>query len=248
MDKATIRLDKYLANQGVCSRRDVKQLLKKDIVTVKGERVRESGTRIDPKNDDIRVNGHKIKQPEYVYYLLNKPKGIISTTSDEYGREDVTSFIPTTRRIYPVGRLDKDTTGLILLTNDGELTHALTHPKYHVYKIYRLTIKGEVHQEQLHALRTGVLLDDGITAPAQVKFLQRKADITSVEMTIHEGRNRQIRRMCETVGITLLELQRIKFGPIGLGQLKEGTYRELTTDEILALKKVVRKSSPGVAG
>lgn len=238
MDNPSQRLNKYIASIGLCSRRDVKQFLKQQIVTVNGVRVKESGFRIDPQKDDIKVNGNKMKIPQFVYYLLNKPKGIISTTADEYNRKNVTSLIHTKERIYPVGRLDKDTTGLLLLTNDGELTNSLIHPRYHVNKIYRLTIKGNITKEQLHALRYGVLLDDGITYPAVVKIISEKGTTTICEMTIHEGRNRQIRRMCETVGITLLELQRISFGPLALGTMQIGTYRMLTEDEIKTLKKI----------
>lgn len=238
MEDITIRLNKYLANIGICSRRDVKQLLKGQNVTVNGQRVRESGTRIDPQKDDIRLNGNKIKPPRLVYYLLNKPKGIVSTTADEYGRKNVISFIPAKERIYPVGRLDKDTTGLIILTNDGELTNLLTHPRYHVYKVYRLTIEGRIDKPQLNAFRNGVLLDDGITAPAQVKILKEKPNVSIIEVTLHEGKNRQIRRMCETVGINLLELERIKFGSIEKGPLGLGQFRELTRHEIQSLKNV----------
>ncbi len=233
MEDLTIRLNKYLANLGIASRRDIKDLLKHQVVTVNGERVKESGFRIDPDTDDIRLNGKKIKPPEMVYYLLNKPKGIVSTTADEYGRKNVTSLIPEKQRIYPVGRLDKDTTGLLILTNDGTLTNLLTHPRFHVDKLYRLQIKGGVTNEQLRALRHGVLLDDGITAPAQVSVVNNSI----LEMKIHEGRNRQIRRMCETVGVSLLELQRIKFGPLSLGSLPIGKFRKLTTSEIASLKK-----------
>jgi len=229
----TVRLNKYLANLGIASRRDIKIFLKQQTVTVNGQRVKESGFRIDPKKDDIRLNGEKIKQPELVYFLLNKPKGIVSTTSDEYGRKSVTSLISAKERIYPVGRLDKDTTGLLLLTNDGELTNHLTHPRFHVDKVYRLKITGIVSKEQLHALRNGVLLDDGITAPAQVTVLSNNL----LEMKIHEGRNRQIRRMCETVGIKLLELERIKFGPLSLKNLPLGKFRELTKGEIASLQQ-----------
>jgi len=229
----TVRLNKYLANLGIASRRDIKIFLKQQTVTVNGQRVKESGFRIDPKKDDIRLNGEKIKQPELVYFLLNKPKGIVSTTSDEYGRKSVTSLISAKERIYPVGRLDKDTTGLLLLTNDGELTNHLTHPRFHVDKVYRLKITGIVSKEQLHALRNGVLLDDGITAPAQVTVLSNNL----LEMKIHEGRNRQIRRMCETVGIKLLELERIKFGPLSLKNLPMGKFRELTEAEIALLQE-----------
>jgi 23S rRNA pseudouridine2605 synthase len=231
MEDTTIRLNKYLAKLGIASRRDIKTLLKQQIVTVNGQRVKESGFRIDHKKDDIRLNGNKIKPPKLVYYLLNKPKGIVSTTADEYGRKNVISLVPTKERIYPVGRLDKDTSGLIILTNDGELTNLLIHPRFHVDKVYRLRITGEITKEQLHALRNGVLLDDGITAPAHVSVLKNNI----IEMTIHEGRNRQIRRMCETVGIKLLELQRIKFGPLSLGNLSSGKFRELTKREIILL-------------
>lgn len=236
MEDNTIRLNKYLANIGICSRRDVKQLLKLQTVTVNDKRVRESGTRIDPQKDDIRINGNKIKPPKLVYYLLNKPKGIVSTTADEYGRKNVISLIPEKQRIYPVGRLDKDTTGLIILTNDGELTNLLTHPRYHVFKVYRLMIEGWIDKPQLNALRNGVLLDDGITSPAQVKILKEKPGVTYLEITLHEGKYRQIRRMCETVGIKLLELQRIKFGPIEKGALGIGQFRELTNSEIQSLR------------
>ncbi len=236
MEDTTQRLNKYLANLGVASRRDIKILLKQQIVTVNGERIKESGFRIDPKKDDIRVNGKKIKQPELVYFLLNKPKGVVSTTADEYGRKNVTSLIPTKERIYPVGRLDKETTGLLILTNDGELTNALIHPKYHVNKVYRLKVEGKISVEQLCALRNGVLLDDGITSPARVSITRETHVFTLCEMTIYEGRNRQIRRMCETVGLRLVNLQRINFGPLSLGSLGEGKYRKLTTDEIAVLK------------
>ena len=233
----SVRLNKYLANLGVCARREVKQLLKSQIVTVNGERAKEPGLRIDPVKDAILLNGKKLKAPQFVYYLLNKPKGVVSTTADEYGRKNVISLIPTKERIYPVGRLDKDTTGLLLLTNDGELTNLLIHPRYHVDKTYRLTISGKVNDAQLRALRHGVLLDDGITAPAKVLVSKILPAMTFLEMTIHEGRNRQIRRMCETVGISLLELQRVKFGPLEIGNLREGKFRELSRSEIQELKK-----------
>ena len=237
MEDTTVRLNKYLANLGIASRREIATLLKQQSVTVNGKRVKESGFRIDPQKDDIRLNGGKIEQPELIYYLLNKPKGIVSTTADEYGRKNVTSLIPTKERIYPVGRLDKDTTGLLILTNDGELTNHLTHPRFHVDKVYRLTIAGQVTNTQLHALRSGVLLEDGITAPAEVVVLSKN----ELEMKIHEGRNRQIRRMCETVGINLLELQRIKFGQLTLKNLPMGKCRVLTKEEIVALKNRNKK-------
>jgi 23S rRNA pseudouridine2605 synthase len=236
MEDKTIRLNKYLANLGIASRRDIKTFLKSQNVTVNGERINEAGFRVDPQKDEIRINGKEIKQPELVYYLINKPKGVVSTTADEYGRKNVISLIPTEERIYPVGRLDKDTTGLLILTNDGELTNQLIHPRYHVDKIYRLQIAGMITKEQLRALRNGVLLDDGITYPASVVITKSNNANTFLEMTIHEGRNRQIRRMCETVGIKLLELQRVKFGSLSLGNLPIGKFRKLKKEEIASLR------------
>ncbi len=233
----TVRLDKFLSDAGIVSRRGVKQLLKKEEITVNGKRVRESGTRIIAGKDKIEINGYPVKKPGKVYFILNKPIGYISTTSDELYRENVVSLIDTPERIYPIGRLDKDTHGLILLTNDGELTHKLIHPRYHVNKTYLLKIKGTVKPIQLKILREGVMLEDGITLPATVDIESVKSDKTVLKMTIHEGRNRQIRRMCEALGLELLDLQRIEFGPLRLGKLKAGEYRNLTKTELESLKK-----------
>lgn len=236
----TQRLDKFLANNGVASRRGIKQFLKIETVTVNGSRVRESGTRIDISKDDVRINGKKLKQSSAVYFLLNKPKGIISTSSDEYDRTNVTDLINTPHRIYPVGRLDKDTHGLILLTNDGQLTHKSTHPKFHVPKKYLLTIQGNVSEEKMNKLRNGIILSDGITLPAKVKLIKQKEKLTYLEMEIYEGRYRQIRRMCQAIFLELTDLKRIQFGPIRIGSLREGDYRELTSLEIEQLKNAVK--------
>jgi len=233
----TVRLDKFLANAGVLSRRGIKQFLKHQDVTVNGKRVTESGVRLDPNSDVVLINGERIKKPELVWYLLNKPMGYISTTSDEHGRDNVISLIPTNDRIYPVGRLDKDTHGLLLLTNDGELTHQLIHPKYHVPKVYRLLVVGKPDERQIKLFSTGVMLDDGITLPAEAKIVSSNNKQTILEVTLHEGRNRQIRRMCEAVGLELLDLKRISFGPLKLGSVKLGDYRKLSKDEIFSLKK-----------
>lgn len=234
----TIRLDKLLSSAGIISRRGVKQLLKEQDVTVNGKRVTESGIRIAP-SDIVLLNGQKIKKPGFVYFVLNKPMGIISTTSDEFGRDTVTSLIDTTERIYPVGRLDKDTHGLVLLTNDGELTHQLIHPRYHVAKVYRLIIAGKPTQKQIEQLQKGVILTDGITLPAKVTVVSQSAEESVLEVSIHEGRNRQVRRMCEAVGIDLLDLQRIAFGPLHLGDIQKGKYRALSKKEIQSLKDAV---------
>lgn len=241
MENTTQRLDKYLANIGIASRRSIKSLLKEQTLTVNGKRVRESGTRIDHTKDDIRLNGNLIRPPKLLYFLLNKPLGIISTTSDEFGRENVTSLIPSKERIYPVGRLDKDTSGLILLTNDGELTNLLTHPRYHVAKTYQLTIKGRITKDQITAFRNGIILDDGITSPAEIKIITETNTNSLISVTIHEGKNRQIRRMCEEVGIDLIALERVQFGPLSLGKLKPGKYRELTAQEVQTLRNAAGK-------
>lgn len=231
----TLRLDKFLANNGLASRRGIKKFLKENIVLVNGTRAKESGTRIK-LTDKITINGEKIKDSSLVYYILNKPIGIISTSSDEYGRENVTDLIPSNQRIYPVGRLDKDTHGLILLTNDGELTHKATHPRFHVPKKYLLTISGNVSEEKLNKFKKGIILSDGITAPAKAEIIKNTETQTIIEMEIYEGRYRQIRRMCQAIFLDLVDLKRIQFGPIKIGNLREGQYRQLTKKEIEELK------------
>lgn len=238
-DTNTIRLDKFLSGHGFVSRRGVKHFLKTENVTVNGKKVRESGERIDPSKDEVRVNNQKVKQKGFVYFILNKPKGIISTASDEFDRENVTDLVDTQERIYPVGRLDKDTHGLILLTNDGELTHKLTHPKFHVPKTYHLILNGHPTEQKLDKLRNGVILTDGITQPAKVKTIKDTETQTIVEMEIFEGRYRQIRRMCDAIFLNLVDLERIQFGQIKIGVLKEGKHRALTSVEIEGLRKAV---------
>lgn len=235
----TIRLDKFLSNAGIISRRGVKQFLKNNDVTVDGKRVTESGERI-ATSQKVLINGKIVTKADFVYYLLNKPIGIISSTNDEFARDTVVSLIDTNERIYPVGRLDKDSHGLVLLTNDGELTHQLIHPRYHVPKVYRIIAGGQPRDSQLNQMRMGVILHDGITLPADVVVRNQTKDETIFDITLHEGRNRQIRRMCEEVGIQLLDLQRISFGPLILGSLKRGEYRELTKKEINLLKEAVK--------
>ncbi len=237
----TTRLDKLLSNNGLASRRAIKQFLKANDVTINDKRVTESGIRVSP-TDIVKINGTPLKKQEFVYFLLNKPIGIISTTSDEFFRDTVTSLIDTPYRIYPVGRLDKDTHGLLLLTNDGELTHKLIHPRYHVPKVYRLVVEGKPTTNQLERFRNGVLLDDGPTLPAEVQIIKEDNVQTILEVTLHEGRNRQIRRMCETLGLELLDLQRVAFGPLTLGKVKLGDYRPLTSQEVKSLQYVVNQN------
>lgn len=234
----TVRLDKYLSSLGLCSRRAVDHFLASENVTINGEQVRESGIRLSPATDDVRINNKPVQKPQLLYFMLNKPKGIITTASDEYGRKNVISFIDTKERIFPIGRLDKDTHGLILLTNDGDLTNKLIHPKYHVPKIYEAKIVGQLLPYQLDSLKNGVLLEDGMTQPTQVKMLKTSMNNSLISIVLHEGKKRQIRRMCEALHITLLDLKRVQFGPLKLGDLPLGEYRKLTTNEILTLQKL----------
>jgi 23S rRNA pseudouridine2605 synthase len=227
-----VRLAKYLAHAGVASRRGSEQLIAAGRVTVDGRTV------TDPAHDvgdshAIAFDGEPVRGAEpRVAYALHKPAGVVSTASDTHGRTTVVELVKADRRLYPVGRLDVDSTGLILLTNDGELAHRLTHPRYEVPKTYRATLAGPALTDRaLRALREGVELDDGITAPARVRRLTPH----QLEITIHEGRNRQVRRMCEAIGRPVRQLVRIRFGPLGLGELRPGKARRLTAAELDAL-------------
>ncbi len=235
------RIDKFLGNAGIASRKDIKKLLKLHEVTVNGKRVTSSGVRIDPVSDEVCLDGQVLVVKQHVYFMLHKPAGVLSTTVDSRGQDTVVDYIDTTAKIFPVGRLDKDTTGLLLLTDDGELTHQLIHPKYHVPKVYELTIKGKVNTAQIKSFQRGVLLHDGLTLPAEAKILAENKEGSVVEVRLVEGRNRQIRRMCEELGMELIALKRVKFGPLEIGELSEGEYRELHKEEIDLLRAAVLK-------
>lgn len=237
--KNTVRADKQLSTFGLCSRRNVENFIKKHTVTANGLRITEHGQRI-PMNAIIKVDGREIKKGKKVYFLLNKPKGIVSTSNDEFGRKNVVSLIKSEERIFPVGRLDRNTHGLLLLTNDGELTNFIIHPRYHIGKTYILTIKGPVATQQLEKMENGIELEDGITQKAQVKILERRKNVTIVELTLFEGRKRQIRRMCEALKLPLVDLERIRFGNLTIENLKSGEYRQLTGVEIEKLKKLAK--------
>lgn len=237
-----IRLDKYLSHIGYATRAKMRIFFKENEIKINGKEIRDPSIKIDPEKDLITINDEKLGyQPEYEYYILNKPKNVISTTQDELGRETVVDFIESNKRVSPVGRLDKDTTGLVLLTNDGELTHKLIHPKYHVPKTYLLTITGPVADKQIKFFEKGVILNDGKTLPAKAKITSQTNDQTIVEATLYEGRFQQIRRMCYALHLELVDLKRIKFGPIELGTLVEGKYRELTKKEIAELKQATEE-------
>ncbi|HEX7289743.1 MAG TPA: pseudouridine synthase [Conexibacter sp.] len=227
-----MRLAKYLAHAGVASRRASEQLIADGRITVDGKRVTDPARDVDDSND-VAFDGEPVRGAEpRVAYALHKPAGVVSTASDTHGRRTVVDLVPAERRLYPVGRLDAESTGLILLTNDGELANRLTHPRYEVPKTYKATLGGAALTDRaLKALREGVQLEDGVTAPARVRRLTPH----QLELTIHEGRNRQVRRMCDAIRRPVKQLVRIRFGPLELGDLKPGKARRLTSTELAAL-------------
>jgi 23S rRNA pseudouridine2605 synthase len=236
------RLDKYLSHVGYATRAKMRIFLKENVVTVNGEEVFDPSIKIDPEKDKVTINDDLLPlHQEFEYYILNKPKNVISTTNDELGRETVVDLVEASKQVFPVGRLDKDTTGLVLLTNDGPLTHKLIHPMYHVPKTYMLTIAGEVIEKEIKFFEKGVMLKEGKTLPAQAKIIQKTDEHTIVEAILHEGRFQQIRRMCYALHWDLIDLQRIAFGPITIGTLQEGESRKLTKEEVETLKTSAKK-------
>ena len=218
------RLQKVLARAGIGSRRVCEKLIVEQRVTVDGE-FAELGKKVDPETSQVEVDGLKIGiRQDLVYYLLNKPVGVITTSKDPQERSTVVDLVPTHPRVFPVGRLDADTEGLILLTNDGDLTHYLTHPSFGIEKEYLVQVEVKPSRNAIRELRQGVELDDGITAPAKVSLVDEKL----LKIVIHEGRNRQIRRMCESVGHPVKRLIRSRIGPIVDRSLRPGSFRELT--------------------
>jgi 23S rRNA pseudouridine2605 synthase len=228
-----IRLQRVLAERGIGSRRACEELIAAGKVTVNGD-VAILGRRIEPEVDVIEVNGEGVGvRPGLVYYLLNKPTGVITTSDDPQGRPTVLSLVPAEPRVYPVGRLDLDTEGLLLITNDGALTHRLTHPSFGVEKEYLAEVQGELTDAELRRMRNGVELEDGITSPAKVSQPQPSL----LRITIHEGRNRQVRRMCDAVGHPVIRLVRVRIGPLRDPALAPGSWRELTIEEVRAVSK-----------
>lgn len=236
---AEVRLQKYLAAAGVASRRNCEEYITAGRVEVNGQIVTIPGTKVDG-SEMIKVDGQEIRQDQKkIHILLNKPVGYISTAKDQFSRKTVLDLTETVKeRIYPVGRLDYDTSGLIILTNDGELTNMLTHPSHEIEKVYRAVVDGGIKDEDIFRLQRGVKIDDYTTAPAKVKVIKSAQKEPAVEITIHEGRNRQVRKMFETLGYAVLHLKRIAIGPISIQGLEEGKWRYLSKNEVDLLKKM----------
>ncbi|GAB2718512.1 pseudouridine synthase [Paenibacillus thermoaerophilus] len=234
------RLQKVLAQAGVASRRKCEEYILAGRVKVNGLTVNTLGTKVDPNKDEIRVDDKPIRSQDKVYLMLYKPKGYISSVTDPRGRRTVMDLVKSVGvRVYPVGRLDYDSEGLLIMTNDGEFANALTHPRHHVPKTYLATVKGVPHGSQLEKLAAGIELEDGVTAPAEVEYqdVDLDANESVIRITIYEGRNRQVRRMFEAIGCTVVRLKRIAIGPLQLGGLSRGKHRPLTPQEINELKQ-----------
>jgi 23S rRNA pseudouridine2605 synthase len=225
-----VRVNRYLASTGLGSRRAVEDVIRAGRVTVNGA-VADLATRVE-EGDDVRVDGEPVRPEAVVAVLLNKPRGVVTTASDPQGRPTVTGLVEVDARLFPVGRLDRDTTGVLILTNDGALADHLMHPRHGVAKTYRARVQGEPAEAELDRLRAGVELDDGPTAPAEVHY--RGSSV--VEITIHEGRNRQVRRMCAAIGHPVVHLHRTAYAGLAAGRLAPGEWRELTAAEIAELR------------
>jgi len=244
-----LRLQKYLAERGTASRRGAEALILAGRVTVNGRKAA-LGQSVDPRRDLVALDGQALERRKEapVYLMLHKPRGTVTTMEDRHVARTVAKLVAgRPERLYPVGRLDKDSEGLLLMTNDGALAHALTHPSRHIAKVYRVTLRGQVGEDQMDKLSGGMLLDGKRTLPVELRTLaaepkadQESAMRTVLEFTLREGRNRQIRRMCEALGLEVLRLKRVALGPLRLGMLPPGQWRELTKEEITKLKGVCK--------
>lgn len=231
-----MRLQKYLAECGIASRRKAEEYIQEGKVQVNGKSVTELGVKINPEKDIVYFNNKKVtKQNENIYILLNKPIGYVTTTKDQFNRETVLDLIRgINKRIVPVGRLDMYTSGALILTNDGDFIYKVTHPSHEITKTYIATLKGIITNEEIEELRSGVEIEDYLTRPAKVKILKTDSEknISRIEITIHEGKNRQVRKMCEAIGRNVMALHRSRIGDIGVKDLKIGEWRYLSKNEI----------------
>lgn len=237
------RLQKILAAAGVASRREAEKIITAGRVRVNGKIIKELGSKFDAAQCRITVDGNPIAAEAKVYYMFYKPRGVVTTMSDPQNRRSIADFVQTlSERVFPVGRLDYNTEGLLLLTNDGALAQALMHPSHEVNKTYLVKVPGIVPDEKFDMLRMGVKLEDGMTAPAIVNLrtYDHEMNYTLFDISIHEGRNRQVRRMCDAIGFPVRDLKRIKMGPLQLSNLGRGKFRELSDNELAALKKAAK--------
>ena len=240
----TEKIQKYLARAGVCSRRDAEELVSAGRVTVNGV-VASVGMRVDPARDTVAVDGRVVTPaPRLVYVMLNKPKGVVTTAEDERGRRTVLDLVSrhydlSAVRLFPVGRLDKDSTGLLLLTNDGDLAYRLLHPKEKIPKVYRVEVKGHPSRRKLAELEDGIVIEGRKTLPCKIQVLRKRATTTVLRVILYEGRKRQIRRMMRAINHPVVELERVEIGPLSLGRLKRGSFRELTPEEVASLRRYV---------
>ncbi len=227
-----------MADNGVASRRKSEELIAGGHVKVNG-RVAQIGDKIDPKHDVVTVNGRKlVRDNSYVYLVLNKPRGYVTTMSDEMDRRCVAELVADVgKRVYPVGRLDRDSEGLLLITNDGEFANAMTHPSKHIAKTYRVSVRPKITEDQITVLTSSLMIDGRKTLPAEVRVVRSEEDKSVLEIVLYEGRNRQIRRLCEEAGLEVARLKRVSIGQLGLSGLKAGEYRSLTKDEVSLLKR-----------
>ncbi|ABR48792.1 pseudouridine synthase [Alkaliphilus metalliredigens QYMF] len=234
-----MRLQKYIANCGVASRRKSETLIQQGLVTVNDKVVTEMGFKLDVVEDHVKVRGKLIKPTEeMIYILLNKPTGFVTTVSDQFDRKTVTDLVGVSERIFPVGRLDYHTSGFLLLTNDGNLTFKLTHPKFKVSKVYIAKVKGKPSSSKLSLFEKGLEIEDYVTAPAKISIIKILPHEVIVKITLREGKNRQVRKMCDAIGHPVVELNRESMGDLQLGDLEIGKWRHLTQKEITYLKEL----------
>ncbi|MBQ27781.1 MAG: pseudouridine synthase [Nitrospiraceae bacterium] len=240
-----VRIQKIIADAGISSRRAAERLLLQGRIMVNGQIINELGTKVDPSQDHIRVDGKLIPQSQpKVYMILHKPQGCVSTMHDPEGRKTIKDFFRTSSlRIYPVGRLDFNTEGLIVLTNDGDFAAQLLHPRYHIPKTYVAKVSGVLSDQNIAQLQKGVMLDDGMTAPCRINKIKKLPTSSWLEITLFEGRKRQIRRMMESVGCSVIRLKRIGFGSLRLGTLPPGQTRPLEPEELAQIRTVLTRSS-----